>query len=141
MELCLCRAAGCMQVLTNSKRPNQRRRERARRRSGTETELAGQPWFPRTERPTETRRFFRNTRRRAQGDAVNKRAPKSVEKRNWLPERYITRNRKWHGRPESLYATDLKTTSVKSGGENQRARELTILYFDVALGQPSRTSG
>jgi hypothetical protein len=32
----------------------------------------------------------------------------------WLPERYIARNRNWHARPESLYATDLKTTSVKS---------------------------
>ena len=32
----------------------------------------------------------------------------------WLPERYITRNRNWLARLESLYAIDFKTTSVKS---------------------------
>jgi ACS family tartrate transporter-like MFS transporter len=37
-----------------------------------------------------------------------------VSQKVWLPESDITRNRKWYGRPESLYATDLKTTSVKS---------------------------
>jgi hypothetical protein len=32
----------------------------------------------------------------------------------WLPERDIARNRNWHEPPESLQATDSKTTSVKS---------------------------
>ena len=36
-----------------------------------------------------------------------------VENENWLPESDITRNRNWPALPESLYAIDLKTTSVK----------------------------
>ena len=72
-------------ALTNSERRNQRRRDGARRGSGTEGKLAGQPWRGRTERRTETgssSKDYAGTRR----DAVNKRARKSVEGRSLAPQ-------------------------------------------------------
>jgi len=58
----------------------------------------------------------------------------------WLPERDIARNRNWYAQRESPYATDSKTTSVKSAARKSRTRGPTILCIDVLLGQPSDTS-
>ena len=52
-------------ALTNAGRRNQRRRERGAEQSGTGQDSAGQPWRARTERRTETRKFFERLRGRA----------------------------------------------------------------------------
>ena len=70
--------------LTNSERRNQRRRDGGRGGSGTEAELAGQTWWARTERRTETRSSSKDYGD-AEEDAVNQRAPKSVEGKELAP--------------------------------------------------------
>jgi hypothetical protein len=65
-------------ALTNSERRNQRRRERALRRSGIEAGSAGRTRRAQTERRTETRSSTKDYAD-AQDDAVNQRARKSVE--------------------------------------------------------------
>jgi hypothetical protein len=67
-----------VRALTNAGRRNQRRRDGAWKRSGTEAELAGQPWRAQTERRTETRSSTKDYADAAD-DAVNQRARKSVE--------------------------------------------------------------
>lgn len=71
-------------ALTNSGRRSQRRRDRGRRGSGTEAELAGQPWRARTERRTETRSSSKDYAY-AEDEGVNKRACKSVEAKDLAP--------------------------------------------------------
>ena len=71
-------------ALTNSERRNQRRRDGGRRGSGTEAELAGQPWRARTERRTETRSSSKDYAD-VEEDAVNQPAPKSVEGKELAP--------------------------------------------------------
>jgi len=63
----------------------QRRRDRVRRGIGTEAELAGQPWWHRTERRTETGTSSKDYGN-MQGRGVNKQTGKSVEGRIWLAD-------------------------------------------------------
>src|ERR1035437_5556408 len=72
-------------ALTNTERRNQRRRERARRRGGTEAGSAGRLRWAQTERRTETRSSTKDYVG-AQDDAVNQRAPKSVEGKGLAPQ-------------------------------------------------------
>ncbi len=72
-------------ALTNSERRNQRRRDGARRGSGTEAELACQPWRDRTERRPETGSSSKDYAS-AKEDAVNKLACKSVEGKSLAPQ-------------------------------------------------------
>ena len=72
-------------ALTNAESRNQRRRDGAWRGSGTEAELAGQPWRDQTERRTETRSSWKDYAD-AEDDAVNQRACKSVEGKSLAPQ-------------------------------------------------------
>ena len=71
-------------ALTNAERRNQRRGDGARRGSGTRQDSAGQPWRARTEGRTEAGSSSKDYAD-AQGDAVNQRAPKSVEGKDLAP--------------------------------------------------------
>src|ERR1035438_2525662 len=72
-------------ALTNAERWNQRRGERARRRRGTEAGAAARLRWAQTERRTETRSSTKDYAD-AQDDAVNQRAPKSVEGKELAPQ-------------------------------------------------------
>ena len=93
-------------ALTNSERRNQRRRERGRKGSGTEAELAGQPWRDQTERRTETGSSSKDY---AEDDAVNQRACKSVEGKELAPHRGRVSNLR--GLPATGDQGDLPTDS------------------------------
>src|ERR1039458_9453305 len=75
-------------ALTNAERRNQRRGDGARRGSGTGQDSAGQPWWARTERRTETGRSSKDYFG-ARDDAVNQRAPKSVRGKELAPQRRL----------------------------------------------------
>src|ERR1019366_1596769 len=72
-------------ALTNSERRNQRRGDGGQRGSGTRQDSAGQPWWARTERRTETGSSSKDYVG-ARDDAVNQRAPKSVEGKELAPQ-------------------------------------------------------
>jgi hypothetical protein len=72
-------------ALTNAERRNQRRGDGARGGSGTGQDSAGQLWRARTERRTETGSSSKDYAD-AQDDAVNQRAPKSVEGKELAPQ-------------------------------------------------------
>ena len=87
VDVCVTRAVGLARALTNSGRRNQRRRDGARRGSGTEAgELAGQAWRDRTERRTETGSASTKDYAGVEDDEVNQRARKSVEGNNLAPQ-------------------------------------------------------
>ena len=72
-------------ALTNSERRNRRRRERGAETEWNRADSAGQPWWARTERRTETRSSSKDYAD-AEDDAVNQRACKSVEGKELAPQ-------------------------------------------------------
>jgi hypothetical protein len=72
-------------ALTNSERRNHRRGDGGQRWRGTQQDSAGQLRWARTERRTETRSSSKDYVG-AQDDAVNQRAPKSMEGKDLAPQ-------------------------------------------------------
>ena len=120
-------ASDFARALTNAERRNQRRGDGARRGGGTGQDSAGQPWRARTERRTETGSSSKDYAD-AQGDAVNQRAPKSVEGKELAPQ-------------VGLEPTTLRLTAECSTIELLRSNELTSLeQTDCRVSNTTRVS-
>src|ERR1035437_2361161 len=76
-------------ALTNAERRNQRRGDGGQRGRGTRSDSASQPWWARTERRTETGSSSKDYAD-AEDDAVNQRAPKSVEGKDLAPQMWLS---------------------------------------------------